>query len=371
MAYPNPTQPIIISVSKAFTPQASTYLRTFCAVSCGDTSLGAGNSKTVDSSNYTTTINASTETRKFADAFFAQNSNKTLLVFEVGSSGGAQANLQLLETFIDNKVGTAYMYYIPNRLFADNYFATVATKYAKPDVPVYFCVNLAKGDASSDTNFNRVKGLKSVFGMYPNCSDTNWVASGIPMGVMASYAYDISVANKMQPLNNKIVTAQVESLKKSDIDKIVQVPASFLYKNGTSTLLENCLFADGEPFSYWYSWDNTMSIIESSISTAIINSSNIANSTIPYNERGIDILSQNIINALALCKDLNYITSFGAGYDLGTKSIIGINTIGSIPFSEYKASNPEDYKQGIYNGFTIYVEVCRYIRQIKINATLA
>lgn len=360
MAYPDPTQPIVINVSTTVTPQADTRLRTFAVVSLGDTSMGAGESKFVSASDFSQTVTGSTSvTYKFLQTFFNQtnNANKQCLVIELTSSGGAQAQLTALQNYIGAGVNTAYGYYLPATLFASSELPNFLANYNGLDDSSYFFVDLESGKLpSASTNWTTyVNGAKCVFGTYPNMSGSNVIASAVAMGIMSSTWYDITSANTLSDLNRKRISGVTPvAMTSTQQNGVVQAPASFFAQEGSYSYLYGARMADGEFWTTRYAWDLTISRITSAIQTAFINSSNIPNSALTFDNRGITLLGQVITNELNTCKDLGLIQSF---------------TLDAIDAQTWEAQNPTEYANGVYGGFTATIKTQRFIQQVIFNVT--
>lgn len=360
MAYPDPTQPIIINVSTTVTPESDTRLRTFAVVSLGDTSLGAGKSVFVSASDYTATVTQSTSTTyKFLSTFFNQtnNANKQCLVVELTSSGNAQTQIQALQKYIEEGVNTAYGYYLPASLFASSSLANFLANYNGLDDSVYFFVDLESGKLpSASTNWTtNVNGAKCVFGTYPNMSSSNVIASAVTMGIISSTWYDITSANTLSDLNRKRISGVTPvSMTSTQQNGVVQAPASFFAQEGSYSYLYGARMADGEFWTTRYAWDLTISRITSAIQTAFINSSNVPNSALTFDNRGITLLGQVIINELNTCQDLGLTQAF---------------TLDAIDAQTWQKQNPTEYANGVYGGFTATIKTQRFIQQVVFNIT--
>lgn len=371
MAYPNPTQPVIINVSTSITPQADTRLRTFCVVSCGDTSLQAGQSVVVNSSNYTSNVTTNTQSAKALKSYFAQAPKQTCVVIEVKGSGSPAVSQQV-QTLIDYitaglKVG--YGYYIPPTITADASCEGLFSAYSSLAQSVYFFIDMEAEVPTSSTLWTTyVNQAKSVFGAYPNIATADYIGGATAMGICASASYDITSSNKLSNLNQKICgSIQSVGLDSALEQAIADAPASFFYNDGSTCLLGGGRMADGELWTTRYAWDLSISKVESAIKTCLLNASNVPNTAIYFDNQGITTLAQVIINTLKSCKTLGLISNFGSGKDPTTGMLTGLNTIGATPVAQWKQENPTQFAQGIYGGFTAYLEVQNFIQQVIFN----
>lgn len=133
---------------------------------------------------------------------------------------------------------------------------------------------------------------------------------------------------------------------------------------------------DGRPFNYWYSIDWIQINVAQALANAVINGSNDPINPLYYNQQGIDRLQQvaaatgqsAVTFGLALGSVIlttltaqEFINNFNAGKYLGN---IVIN---AIPFTDYTAANPGDYKIGRYAGLAISYPPLRGFESIIVN----
>lgn len=375
MAYPNPTQPIVINVSTRATPQVDTRLRTFAVVSSGDTTMQAGESKVVSIENYKSNVTASTTTAKFLATFFAQAGNKTCTIVEVKGqqSPDVSAQVNTLMDFISAGIGTAYAYYLPQVIVEDSSVQTLFSAFGTLKQSVYFFVDMENEDPASSTQWTtNVNKAKAVFGSFPSIATIDIIPSGVSMGICASSSYDITSANKLLSLNGKIC----EGIASNSIDTALQqsiadAPATFFYNVGTTCYLGGGRMADGELWTTRYAWDLTISKVTSAIQTALLNASNVANTAIYFDNNGIATLAQVIINTLNTCVSYGLLSTFGSGINPATGAITGQGVIGAVDSATWEEQNPTDFANGIYGGFTAYLKVQNFIQQVVFNVTKA
>lgn len=371
MAYPNPTQPVIINVSTSITAQADTRLRTFAVVSCGDTSLDAGKSVVVNSSNYTSSVTGDTQTAKALASFFAQAPRQTCVVIEVkgSASPAVSTQVQTLIDYITAGLNVAYGYYIPPTITADASCQSLFSAYNSITQSVYFFIDMEDEVPTSSTLWTTyVNKSKSVFGVYPNIATPNYIGGAVAMGICASASYDITSANKLSNLNGKFCSGiQSVGLDTALEQDIADAPASFFYNEGSTCVLGGGRMADGELWTTRFAWDLTISKVEADIRTLLLNASNTPNTAIYFDNQGIATLAQRIINTFTTCKTLGLLSTFGSGKDLTTDTITGQGTIFAVSAQEWKQQNPEQFAQGVYGGFTAYLAVQNFIQQVIFN----
>lgn len=363
-------QPIIINLSKLQTPTKAEFLRRFCIVSAGDSSLSKGGYKVLTSSDIDTYVTGDNATKKWLNSFFVKAIGKTCVLFECGSDGDQQANLQLLEKFIDENTYPCYKYSLPDAMYKNAYLATTLAKYADVNNNVYFSAILGNEDPTGSSEYTNWKGKKSFMAFYPSLLDTNYNIDGIITGIMASSAFDISTTTTLGSLDYKESSVSSSIIEDSRINQILTAPSVFTSQVGNNNIVINSKMADGEFWYYYYATDTLKSMLESNISTLFYNASNTAGGSIPYNDNGIQTIKQNLIGTLETAQSMGLVNQFAREYDLGTSSPVGVGDIKAIDFATYIKNNQTEYANGIYGGFSSYIQIQRFIRQIQYNITL-
>lgn len=322
--------------------------------------MSAGESKFVTASDYAqTATNTSSTTYKFLSTFFNQinNQNKQCLIIELTSAGTAQTQLAALQNYIGAGVNTAYGYYLPASLFASADLPNFLANYNGLADSSYFFVDLESGTLpSSSTSWtNNVNGAKCVFGTYPNASSADIIASAVVMGILNSTWYDITSAMTLSDLDRKQLKG-VSPIPQPQTTRtaIFNAPASLFASEGSNAYLYGARMADGEFFTTRYAWDLTISRVKSAIQSAFLNSSNVPNSSLTFDNRGITLLGQVISNELNICKDLGLVSGF---------------TLTAIPAQQWEAQNPTEFANGGYGGFSSTIRVQKFIQQVIFNVT--
>lgn len=372
--YPNPMNPVIISISQSVVAQSDTRLRTFALVSCGDTSLRAGETIFVNASDYPTTVtNTQSVSYKFLQTFFGQpnNQNKQCLIVELTSAGTAQSQIETLSNYFKTSTTLAYGYGLPQTLVDDSNITDFLAQFNNLNDSTYFFFDMEnKNPATSTIWTTNVNGAKCVMGCYPNITSANFSPSGAIMGVLSSTSYDITTANKLSDLDNKecgVVSAV--TLNQTDSTNCANAPCSFFSNFGTNTYILGGRMADGKYWTERFAFDTTISRIENVLKASFINSSNVPNTAFTFDNRGIATLAQVIINELNNCKSLGFLSDFGASLNTTTNAITGKGTIGAVSAEEWEQTNPQDFQNGVYGGFSFVLKTQRFIQQVILNIT--
>lgn len=133
---------------------------------------------------------------------------------------------------------------------------------------------------------------------------------------------------------------------------------------------------DGNDLNFWYSVDWYAINADIRITAAIINGSNNPAAPLDYDQGGINTL-QGVLSSLAttavslriaigqvVLTQLDPAT-FAQNFNDGDYT--GQFVINAVPFATYVTSNPSDFKNGVYQGFSVAMTPARGFTQIIIN----
>lgn len=322
-----------------------------------------------------TAIQEGTTTATIIANLNASNPNSKNAVVEVEFKVGVwNENLTLTpeETAKTSEQVTNTTSNIPTEGERDLAFASLAENYLDLENKVFFFTNLKLNeDPSISEAWQLYKGKKSVFGVYDNLNNASYPLASIILGICASNRYDIGETQVGTPLNYKALKGVSGSqLTHTFANNIIQAPATFAGSLAGNPAILNGRYADGVAWEYYYFWDLIEFEIKKKLEMLLLNGSNTSNSTIAYSQQGIDVLASSIKSELLLWQSRGLVTSFSQSYDPASNSQIGIGQIKAIDFYSYIKSNPEDYANEVYRGFSFYLMVGRFIRQIFIDVTL-
>lgn len=362
--------PIVVNLNVLVAPQSADYLRRFCIVSAGESTVEAGKIQMITPENLATYVTSDNDTKKWINSFFITAVGKVCYLLEVGSEGTAQQKLQKLDTFISGGTFRCYNYSLPSALYADNYLGTLLTKYSQAGSGVYFSAVLPAKNPSSETYFSQWSGKKCFMGYYPSISDTNLNIDGLISGIKASRAFDVGISNRLSPLEGKYTNTASISIDQEILVDISTSNVCLTMQQGGQNVVVNAKYADGRPFSYWYAVDKLKSLLEANFVALKHNASNTPNSAIPYSDGGIQTIKQNLITTLTTATDMGLVNQFAESYDLATNTPVNRDELKSIPFAEYIAGNPQDYENSTYNGLSGWVQIQRFISKIQFDVTL-
>lgn len=236
----------------------------------------------------------------------------------------------------------------------------------------FFFIEITKEVPSTSAAFQTYANKKSLFAVYDNLVATSsYPLSSIILGIAASSRYDLSTTQHGTPMNFKALSGQnFDPLKRAMMKELIDAPANFAGELAGNCVLMNGRYTDGTAWEYYYQWNIVEFEIELKLQMLLLNGVNSASSVIQYNQNGIDILKANIKSVLMLWQERGVITSFARSLDAATGLMVGEGDISSVDFTQYIAQNPEDYKNEVYKGFSFYIMIGRYPRQIVIEASL-
>lgn len=257
--------------------------------------------------------------------------------------------------------------------YRDLSFSELVQNYTSLEKSVFFFITMkADEDPSISAGAALYQGKKSVFLVYDNLSESSaYPLDAVILGITANAKFDISANNPASPLNFKVVEGQGHKHLSVNMRKaLIDTPANFLESMVGNTVIMNGRCADGQAWEYYYQWHLLELEIKTKIQTLLINGVNNPNFVIYYNQNGLDILKANIISVLQLWQSRGVVTDFARTLNPNTNELEGKGDITMIDFYTYIAQNPTDYQNEVYKGFSFYVMIGRFPRQIFIDVTL-
>ncbi|EEF23151.1 conserved hypothetical protein [Ricinus communis] len=215
----------------------------------------------------------------------------------------------------------------------------LASQYANPAAKTYFFVT------TGTTNVANYATQKSVFAVAPSPT----AASTEFQAAMPFYQWLVNnpgAANPLAPMSYRYgfgVTPWVKPGNSASINTLLTAYCNLILTGAEGGISTASLFRgttmDGSQASWWYGVDWFQIQVKQALAAAIINGSN-QNPPLLYDQNGI-----NSLQAVAQTVADNAVT-FGCALSV---------TVTSIPFATYTTQNPNDYKAGVYNGFSATV----------------
>ncbi len=314
-----------------------------------------------------------------ATTFFAQGSQQSVYVLELGAST-ATTGVSNLQTFITANPNTIYSYLVPRAWDGNSAYLAFLANFESTTSKTYFFTTTTTGTYTDYTAL-----MKDVVPLVeaPAIPLTEFSLAG---PFWKALSYNPSGTNRVTPFAFSFmygVTAyptvgnatQLASLKAANINYIGTGAEGGL----TNTILFWGTTADGNDFSYWYSVDWIQINLDLNISNAIINGSNNPINPLYYTQDGInrlqDVSVATIQTAITDGMAIGSVartgldaTTFQQQVDAGT--FIGQDVVNAIPFLTYTTANPTNYQSGIYNGLSAYYIPARGFKAITFNVNV-
>lgn len=278
-----------------------------------------------------------------ATTFFAQGNSVGVYVLELGPESTAAAAITALATWITANSNPQVFYGYMTPLSWDTASAaalnTMTANYESPSGQTYFFVTTTVGNLPTYTE------NKAVFAVVPSPTQA------ITEHQAAAPFYQWLVnnpgpANPLAPMAFRYlsgVTPWVSNGNQTSINTVLSAYGNLVLTGaeggvGLASLFKGTTM-DGEQASWWYGIDWFRIQVKQALANAIINGSN-SNPPLLYNQAGINTL-------LAVAQQVaNSAVTFGCALQA---------TVSAVPFFTYTTENPDDYNNGIYNGFSAVV----------------
>lgn len=279
--------------------------------------------------------------------------------------------INLIKDQIDDGRQRIYIYALPKQLYYYGGTGKLCQAYSEPSSAIYFAIEVDKDEAlGASSKFKQFEGIKSVIAIYNNGID-GYSFAGAVLGRFVSALFDLSASNPATPVNYKAINGfAFTMLSRSKEAELIENSVTFAGELVGNTVIYNGRTQDSRPFDYWYQWDIVAFNLQEAIVSILLQGVNNPNQVIKYDQNGIDTLNAAIKSRLSKMIDYGCITEFCAGLDPATGASIESGYIKAESFSDYVAANPDKYAMEIYDGFSFYLRIGKYIRQLILNISL-
>lgn len=334
----------------------------------------------------TVTLFSESEILAMATSFFAQGSNLSVYVIELGE-GTAVEGIASLTTWLTNNPLTVYSFLVPYEWDNVTQFKALASAYENTTAKLYFFTTTTP---STYTGYNVQQ--KSIFPLVPAPAVISGFYSPLALPEFTSAVaffntlnYNPSSTNKVTPLSfayefdvtpyplpsNQPLLAQLKAASTNYIDTGAEGGIS-------NTILKWGTLRDGNPWNYWYSIDWLDIQAQIALANAVINGSNNPLAPLYYDQPGINTLQgvlagvvQNGVTyglaAGAVKQVALSAAEFTANFEAGL--YLGQLVINAEPFLVYTAENSGDFAIGKYAGFAVTWTPARGFTQIIVSIT--
>jgi hypothetical protein len=281
--------------------------------------------------------------------FFAQSSSSSspvgVYVLELGVESTAAAAITALETWITNNSlpQVFYAYLVPASWDSSSAAAlnTMTANYESPSGQTYFFVT------TTVSNVTTYAANKAVFAVVPSPTQ----ATTEHQAAACFYQWLVNSpgpANPLAPMAFRWVygvTPWVQSGagNQTNINTVLTAYGNLILTGAEGGVSKASQFKgttmDGEQSAWWYGIDWFRIQVKQALANAVLNGSN-SNLPLLYDQPGINSL-------LAVAQNVgNSAVSYGCALSA---------VITAVPFSTYTTENPNDYNNGVYNGFSATV----------------
>jgi hypothetical protein len=311
-----------------------------------------------------------------ATTYFAQGSQQSVQVLELGL-GGAADGVTALTTWLTNNPLTIYSFLVPRTWDANAGFLSLIASYEAPTSMQYFWVT------TTQANYTHYTPLMK-------CVNALIEAPGIPATEFSqaapfynSLTRNPSQTNRAGPFaftflfgvtpfptigNGPLLT----TLKAASVNVIGTGAEGGI----TTAILLWGTMMDGRDFSYWFAVDWTQIQLNLNLSNEIINGSNNPLAPLYINQDGINRLqaraAQVVGNGIifGMINGTLVQTEFdGPSFSLAIANgqFVAQAVVNAVPFVPYYTSLPGDYRIGKYAGLSAIIIPTRGFIQIVFN----
>ena len=311
----------------------------------------------------TTSITAK-KTTQSEDSQDKSESKKLSVTIE---NADLSANIKVLEQFIKDETTRFYNYGLSEEFYKDSNIIDILALNTALDSSLYFTFSISD---LSHYNKELTSGHKGVIVLYDNA--TKYPLLGSFAGVFTNSQFDLNANNPASPVCFKsIVNNTYKVLTASQARFCTENGISFLGDIGGYVALMGGRCQDMHAIDFWYQVDLMHFYIKEAITMLLYNGVNNPRYVIPFNQSGIDIAKATIKSVYDnKGKEFGLITEYAQGYDQATGELLGQGGVYSIDFADYIKTNHADYEAGIYDGFSAYEQVGKYILQVIYRTTL-
>ena len=300
-----------------------------------------------------TNYNAGLLTNQVAN-FFAQSTNRSVYVLELGS-GTTAAGVTALSAYIISNPNVFYAFLLPPLWDAEPTALALFNQYISTSSSTYFYLPVT---SSTWATYNGVKSVVMISSS-PTASSTEVAPAG-PFHLALAYApsasnlvtqaaYQFMYGLTAWPVNS----TSIPTMETANVNYIATGAEGGL----SNAILKRGVMADGSTIHHNYSVDWVYINGKQSLAATIINGSNNSINPLYYNQNGINRLQA------ALQTTINQAVSFGM---LG-----GTPVVNATPYTTYVAANPADYGNGIYNGLSVTISTQQGFVTIQFNLVIS
>jgi hypothetical protein len=305
--------------------------------------------------------------------FFGQGTGVAVYVLELGA-GDQTTGPAALQTWINANPKFFYSYLIPRGWDASSGLLALLAAFENLNSMVYFYITTSLANYTAYTPLMK-------------CGQVWLEAPGVPLtefdaaaAMQINLNYAPSSTNRQTPFEFAYMygvtpyptvgnSALLTNLQAANIN-IVGTGA----EGGISTAI--VLWGtnlDGNDFTYWYSVDWIQINSDLNLANAIINGSNNPLNPLYYDQNGVNVLQDVVVQTVGTAISYGLATGTVARAALdGTTFTQNLDAgdyedqdvVNAVPFTTYTTENPSAYAQGLYGGLSVVYIPNRGFKQI-------
>jgi hypothetical protein len=309
------------------------------------------------------------------NTFWGQGTGQAVYVLELGPNDGSTGPAAL-QSWI---AGTPsfYSYLIPRNWDNTAGLFTLISLYEADNAQTYFYVTTT---TATYTNYTSAMKCVQAWVEAPNLPLTEFDAAA---ALQINLNYAPSTTNRQTPfcyafmygVTNYPVSgnsALLASLQAANVNYV----ASSAQGGLTTSIVWGGTTLDGNDFTYWYSADWIQINASLNVANAVINGSNNPLNPLYYDQNGINVLQDVVVQTVGNAISFGLATGQVARTQLdGVTFAANLNAgdytdqdvVNAVPFVTYTTENPSDYPDGIYKGLSVVYIPNRGFKQIFFN----
>jgi len=296
------------------------------------------------------------ELTSMIDTFFANGSTVSVNVLEVGAVSST-VGIANFDTWLTANLNKIYLALLPRSWAADSTLLPLGKLYSSTTSKFYMLTTCSMADyAEYAATKCFVTAVEAAGVATPPSTEFD----------LASFMWNVlnqnpSTTNKVPPMAFRFVSGVTGSNFTGPQQSALKAGFCNYFITGAEGGISNIITkwgttADGRDFTYWYAVDWLQINIALALSNEIINGSNNPINPLGYNQNGINRLQLRAQQT----------TNSGITYAL----ILSPATVQAVPFAQYVVDNPNDYLEGIYNGFSLVMTPQIGFKSITFNISV-
>lgn len=281
-------------------------------------------------------------------------------------------SVKILSDFVSGGELRVYEWVCPSAFYKNTDFIELVKEYSGITAGQYFSLELPENtNPAEDETFALYLKSKSFIPVYPSPNKEE-SSNGAVVGIKASNIYKINISNPLSLLQWKTVYGITphEKLSNSLIKALNDNGCTWIGSFNKNTVILGGMVGDGRNWEYYFALDTFIFTLIRDMGAMMIKGSNDPLQAIPFNQYGINLIGEKLTAISNTMVNFRILEVFGADYDINNNAVLESGKWKLIDYASYKANQYEDWKNGIYNGASVYVTIQRFVLQIVPNITV-